>query len=126
MSEEAAGQPIAVSFEAGMARLEEISQELDSGDTSLDRTIELMKEGKGLEQALRAYLDRAAERLTAIEQGEMATLYEIVSIGDRPAEQPTPAQRPTDTHDPGSIPPERPPETAQDDLFGAPGDDVPF
>jgi exodeoxyribonuclease VII small subunit len=126
MSQEAAGQPIAVSFEAGMARLEEISQELDSGDTSLDRTIELMKEGKGLEQALRAYLDRAAERLTAIEQGEMATLYEIVSIGDRPAEQPTPARRPTDTHDPGSIPPERPPETAQDDLFGAPGDDVPF
>jgi exodeoxyribonuclease VII small subunit len=128
VSDETTGQPIAVSFEAGMARLEEISHELDSGDASLDRTIELMKEGKGLEQALRTYLDRAAERLTAIEQGEMATLYEIVSISDsaQPAQQP-PTQTPPSSHeDPGSLPPERPPASAQDDLFGAPADDVPF
>jgi exodeoxyribonuclease VII small subunit len=117
MSSSSPEGPIAVSFEAGMARLEEISRELDSGETSLDRTIELMREGKGLEQALRAYLDRAAERLTAIEQGEMATLYEIVSIAD-----PRPAQEAPGGHDPRAVPP---PAPGQDDLFGAP-DDVPF
>jgi len=118
MSDSRPDSPIAVSFEAGMARLEEISRELDSGEASLDRTIELMKEGKGLEQALRAYLDRAAERLTAIEQGEMATLYEIVSIAD-----PRPQEEPQQQNDPRSVPPAPP---AQDDLFGAPDDDVPF
>jgi exodeoxyribonuclease VII small subunit len=119
MSDDTAASPIAVSFEAGMARLEEISQELDSGEASLDRTIELMKEGKGLEQALRAYLDRAAERLTAIEQGEMATLYEIVSI----AAAPPPADQPAGS-DPRAVPPE--PPAGQDGLFGPPDDEMPF
>ena len=76
-----------------------------------------MREGKGLEQALRAYLDRAAERLTAIEQGEMATLYEIVSIAD-----PRPKQEEPGREDPRAVPPAPP---GQDGLFGAP-DDVPF
>jgi exodeoxyribonuclease VII small subunit len=107
------GEPIKISFERGMARLEEISNELDAADASLDRTIELMREGKGLERALRGYLDRAAERLAAIERGEMQTMYEIVSIADPPA----PSQPPADTS-PSDVAP------AQDDLFGRP--DEPF
>jgi exodeoxyribonuclease VII small subunit len=103
--------PIRISFEAGMARLEEISRELDSGEAPLDRTIELMREGKGLEQALRSYLDQAAERLSAIEQGEMLTLYEIVSISEPPAAAQVPAS------DPRDLPQAAP--AGQDDLFGA-------
>jgi len=101
--------PIRISFERGMARLEEISNELDAGDASLDRTIELMREGKGLERALRGYLDRAAERLAAIERGETQTMYEIVSIADAPS----PSQQPADRSPSGEPP-------AQDDLFGRP------
>jgi exodeoxyribonuclease VII small subunit len=107
VSDQEGGGPIRISFERGMARLEEISNELDAGDVSLDRTIELMREGKGLERALRGYLDRAAERLAAIERGEMQTLYEIVSIADGPPPSQSPA---------GGSPSEQPP--AQNDLFG--------
>ena len=42
----AAGEPERLTYEAATARVEEIIRRLDSGEASLDETLELVSEGK--------------------------------------------------------------------------------
>ena len=54
-------EPQKVSFEQGLERLEEIAEKLGEAELSVEETIALLRDGKGLEQALRAYLETDAQ-----------------------------------------------------------------
>jgi len=73
-----------VSFEQGLERLEEIAERLGEAELSVEETIRLLREGKGLEQALRAYLETAERDLQEIEAGRGLDAFVI----DRPADGP--------------------------------------
>lgn len=73
-----------VSFEQGLERLEEIAERLGEAELSVEETIRLLREGKGLEQALRAYLETAERDLQEIEAGRGLDRFEI----DRPSDGP--------------------------------------
>ena len=75
-------KPKQVSFEQGLARLEEIAERLGEAELSVDETIRLLREGKGLEQALRGYLETAEHDLQEIEAGRGLDAFTI----DRPAD----------------------------------------
>ena len=75
-------EPQKVSFEAGLERLEEIAEKLGEAELSVEETIALLRDGKGLEQALRAYLETAEKDLQEIEKGKGLTEFAI----ERPAE----------------------------------------
>ena len=68
-------EPQKVSFEQGLARLEEIAEQLGEAELSVEDTIALLRDGKGLEQALRAYLETAEKDLQEIEQGKGLTEF---------------------------------------------------
>jgi exodeoxyribonuclease VII small subunit len=53
------GAPPAQTYETAAARVEEIIRRLDSGEASLDETLELLSEGKGL-------IEFCAEQLSAV------------------------------------------------------------
>ena len=59
-------EPQKVSFEQGLERLEEIAEKLGEAELSVEETIALLREGKGLEKALRAYLESAEKELEAV------------------------------------------------------------
>ena len=75
-------EPQKVSFEAGLERLEEIAEKLGEAELSVEETIALLRDGKGLEQALRAYLETAEKDLQEIEKGKGLTEFSI----ERPAD----------------------------------------
>jgi exodeoxyribonuclease VII small subunit len=75
-------EPQRVSFEQGLERLEAIAERLGEAELSVEETIALLREGKGLEQALRAYLETAERDLQEIEEGRGLTAFVI----DRPAD----------------------------------------
>jgi exodeoxyribonuclease VII small subunit len=77
-------EPQRVSFEQGLERLEAIAERLGEAELSVEETIALLREGKGLEQALRAYLETAERDLQEIEEGRGLTAFVI----DRPADGP--------------------------------------
>jgi exodeoxyribonuclease VII small subunit len=61
------------SYEAASARVEEIIKRLDSGDASLNETLQLVKEGKGL-------IELCARELSAVGNAlEELRLDELVS-----------------------------------------------
>ena len=65
-------QPEAISelsFEAALKRLEEIVRRLESGDASLDESIELYGEGDRLRQQCEARLQAAQARIEKIQIG---------------------------------------------------------
>jgi len=65
-------QPPAISelsFEAALKRLEEIVRRLESGDASLDESIELYGEGDRLRQQCEARLQAAQARIEKIQTG---------------------------------------------------------
>jgi exodeoxyribonuclease VII small subunit len=70
-------EPRKVSFEQGLERLEEIAEKLGEAELSVEQTIALLREGKGLEQALRAYLETAEKDLQEIEKGKGLTEFVI-------------------------------------------------
>ncbi len=70
-------EPQKVSFELGLERLEEIAEKLGEAELSVEETIALLRDGKGLEQALRAYLETAEKDLQEIEQGKGLTEFVI-------------------------------------------------
>jgi exodeoxyribonuclease VII small subunit len=75
--EQPAGQP--VTYEAASARVEEIIRRLDSGEASLDETLELLSEGKSL-------IELCAQQLTAVGGAlEELRLDELVSRLEREA-----------------------------------------
>ena len=75
-------EPQKVSFEDGLARLEEIAEQLGDAELGVEQTIALLREGKGLEKALRAYLESAEKELEEIEKGNGLTEFVI----QRPAD----------------------------------------
>jgi exodeoxyribonuclease VII small subunit len=58
-----------LSFEAALKRLEEIVRRLESGDASLDESIELYGEGDRLRQQCEARLQAAQARIEKIQFG---------------------------------------------------------
>jgi exodeoxyribonuclease VII small subunit len=65
-------QPDAItelSFEAALKRLEEIVRKLESGEASLDESIELYGEGDRLKQQCEARLQAAQARIEKIQFG---------------------------------------------------------
>lgn len=58
-----------LSFEAALKRLEEIVRKLESGEASLDESIELYGEGDRLKQQCEARLRAAQERIEKIQFG---------------------------------------------------------
>jgi exodeoxyribonuclease VII small subunit len=75
--EQSAGQP--VTYEAASARVEEIIRRLDSGEASLDETLELLSEGKSL-------IELCAQQLTAVGGAlEELRLDDLVSRLEREA-----------------------------------------
>jgi exodeoxyribonuclease VII small subunit len=58
-----------LSFEAALKRLEEIVRRLESGDASLDESIELYGEGDRLKQQCEARLQSAQARIEKIQFG---------------------------------------------------------
>ncbi len=79
-------KPQNVSFEQGLERLEAIAERLGEAELSVEETIRLLREGKGLEQALRKYLKTAEQDLQEIEAGRGLTEFVI----DRPSDPPAP------------------------------------
>lgn len=67
--------PERITFEAGLTRLEAIAERLGEAELAVDETIGLLREGKGLEQALRTYLERAEQDLREIEEGRGLTAF---------------------------------------------------
>ena len=78
-------EPQHVSFEAGLARHEAIAERLGQAELSVEVTIALLREGKGLEQALRAYLETAESDLQEIEAGRGLMEFVIDRPSDGPA-----------------------------------------
>ena len=58
-----------LSFEAALKRLEEIVRRLESGDASLDESIEIYGEGDRLRQQCEARLQAAQARIEKIQLG---------------------------------------------------------
>ncbi len=58
-----------LSFEAALKRLEEIVRKLESGEASLDESIELYGEGDRLKQQCEARLQAAQARIEKIQFG---------------------------------------------------------
>jgi exodeoxyribonuclease VII small subunit len=58
-----------LSFEAALKRLEEIVRRLESGEASLDESIELYSEGDRLKQQCEARLQAAQARIEKIQLG---------------------------------------------------------
>ena len=70
-----------VTFEAGYDQLNEIVARLDE-DVTVDEMVGLLRAGKGLEKALRDYLETKEGELQEIEAGENLPKYMIVAVAD--------------------------------------------
>jgi exodeoxyribonuclease VII small subunit len=66
---DAAEQTAELSFEAALARLEEIVRVLERGEAPLDKSIELYQEGDGLKRHCEARLKDAQARIEQIAFG---------------------------------------------------------
>lgn len=65
-----------LTFEKGLARLEELVHELESDDLNLDKSLELFEEGIKLTRMLNKKLDEAEKRLEVLSkdpEGEPVT-----------------------------------------------------
>jgi exonuclease VII small subunit len=83
-------------FGAAYDRLHEVAAELGADATMApDRLIALLREGKGLERALRDHLERVEQEVRAIEDGDGAVPFRITD-GARPA-APAPTGGPAPT-----------------------------
>ena len=63
MAETPPGAPPAASFETCLDELEKVVKELEAGDLSLDRSLELFERGVGLSDAFRKQLEEAETRV---------------------------------------------------------------
>ena len=63
MAETPSGAPPAASFETCLDELEKVVKELEAGDLSLDRSLELFERGMGLSDACRKQLEEAETRV---------------------------------------------------------------
>ena len=65
-----------VTFEAALARLEEIVGLLDSGNAPLDKSLELFEEGAGLVKLCSSMLDNVEQRVKVLVSGENGEMRE--------------------------------------------------
>jgi len=65
-----------MTFEAAMARLEEIVRALESGNTPLDTSLALFEEGVALVKLCNSRLDHAEQRVKILTMGENGTIVE--------------------------------------------------
>ena len=81
--------PAELSFGAAYDRLQAVAAELGADATMApDRLIALLREGKGLERALRDHLERVEQDVRASEDGDGAVPFRIVDA-PRPAGRPS-------------------------------------
>jgi exodeoxyribonuclease VII small subunit len=66
-----AASPASQSYEAASARVEEIIRRLDSGEASLNETLELIKEGKALIELCASELSAVGDALTELRLDEL-------------------------------------------------------
>ncbi len=69
--------PTELRFEQGYERLQAIAARLSEDAVPVSEMCDLFAEGKGLEQALTAYLDTERARVEAIERGEGVHAFRI-------------------------------------------------
>ena len=75
----------AITFESGYRRLQEIAERLNGDEVPVHEMCDLFAEGKGLEQALTAYLDEQKERVEAIERGQGIRTFRVVAPASAPS-----------------------------------------
>ena len=63
-----------IQLEAAFKRLEEIVQHLESGEESLEKSLELFEEGVHLTQACRQTLERAEQKIKTLVKQSNSTL----------------------------------------------------
>ena len=68
-----------MTFESGYDRLQQVATRLNEENVPVSEMCDLFAEGKGLEQALTAYLDQQRARVEAIQNGEGVRQFTIVS-----------------------------------------------
>jgi len=78
-------QPEQVTFEQGYEQLKTIVSELDRPDISVHDMFEGFRRGKGLEKALRGYLEEREGELTEIADGKNVPEFEVVAPTESPA-----------------------------------------
>jgi exodeoxyribonuclease VII small subunit len=97
-------------FEDGYEELKSIVARLNADDVSVHEMFEGFRRGKGLEQALRAYLAEREGELTEIEQGRNLPEFRVVAPSGSEKDVPAP---------PAGRAEKAPPATASED-------DIPF
>ncbi|MGA2321718.1 MAG: exodeoxyribonuclease VII small subunit [Solirubrobacteraceae bacterium] len=70
------GQPPAPTYEAAAARIEEIIRRLDSGEASLNETLELVREGKTLIELCASELSAVGDALEELRLDELVSRLE--------------------------------------------------
>ena len=76
MAENQAGAQPAVSFESSMDELEKVVKELEGGDLSLDRSLELFERGMSLSDICRKQLEEAETRVEMLIRKDGKTVAE--------------------------------------------------
>jgi len=71
----------ALSYEAASARVEEIIRRLDSGEASLNETLELVKEGKSLIELCASELSAVGNALEELRLDELVSRLESEAAG---------------------------------------------
>jgi exodeoxyribonuclease VII small subunit len=79
-------RPEQVTFEQGYEQLKTIVSELDRPDVSVHDMFEGFRRGKGLEKALRQYLEEHEGELTEIADGKNVPEFVIVAPSGAPAQ----------------------------------------
>jgi len=70
-----------LSYEAASARVEEIIRRLDSGEASLNETLELVREGKGLIELCASELGAVGNALEELRLDELVSRLESEAAG---------------------------------------------
>jgi exodeoxyribonuclease VII small subunit len=76
MAENQPGAQPAVSFESSMDELEKVVKELEGGDLSLDRSLELFERGMSLSDICRKQLEEAETRVEMLIRKDGKTIAE--------------------------------------------------
>lgn len=74
-----------ITFEQGYEELKGIVSRLDDPELPVHEMFEGFRRGKGLEKALRAYLQEREGELVELEEGNNLPEFEIASPSNRPA-----------------------------------------
>jgi exodeoxyribonuclease VII small subunit len=69
-----------ITFTKAYDELKAITDTLNGEQVDADRLVELLRKGKGLESALRTHLTEIEQEVEAIENGEGAATYKIVTV----------------------------------------------